>query len=51
MAERHFDDPFSEEAMDHAVAQASVKLLRHFADKVTTGGAGERGWLRLHFDH
>jgi xanthine/uracil permease len=50
-ADRHFDDPYSEEAMDHAVAQASVKLLQHFADKVTTGGAGERGWLRLHFDH
>ena len=50
-AEQHFDDPFSEEAMGYAVAQASVKLLRHFADRVTAGGADERGWLRLHFDH
>jgi xanthine permease XanP len=45
------DDPLSIEAIERAVARASIQLLRHFSDSVTTGGDAGRGWIRLHLEH
>ncbi len=37
--------------IDAALAQMSGRLLRHLADRVSTGRSGEHATLRLHFEH
>ncbi len=37
--------------IDAALAQMSGRLLRHLADRVSTGHSGEQATLRLHFQH
>ena len=41
----------SDEALDAALAQMSGRLLQHLADRVGSGEAAGRAWLRLHFQH
>ena len=38
-------------ALDAALAQMSGRLLQHLADRVGSGEAAGRAWLRLHFQH
>ena len=38
-------------ALDDALAALSGRLLRHLADRVSSGAAGDQAWLRLHFEH
>ena len=44
-------DDEDDEALDRAIANVSVILLRNLADRVTVGTRGQQSFLRLHFDH
>jgi len=44
-------DGADDDALDAAVAAASAVMIRHLADRQTTGTDGPVAYLRLHFDH
>nr|MBF0681796.1 purine/pyrimidine permease [Pseudomonas sp.] len=44
-------DDDDDDALDQAMANVSVVLLRNLADRITTGTREQQSFLRLHFDH
>ena len=44
-------DDEDDAALDQAIANVSVVLLRNLADRITVGTRGRQSFLRLHFDH
>lgn len=45
------DEASFEAALEHALAGVSRVMLRHLADRLSSGTRGQASFLRLHFDH